>query len=98
MRTNNYISTTHLASQLARGAHDKEAGRPSALGSARIVVIGETRKVLDHGQPEGDGLSGSGARLSADVAPGEDVVVSDGLCKSEKERTTDRALRCRALR
>lgn len=98
MRTNNYISTTHLASQLARGAHDKEAGRPSALGSARIVVIGETRKVLDHGQPEGDGLSGSGARLSDDVAPGEDVVVSDGLCKSEKERTTDRALRCRALR
>ena len=56
------------------------------------MVIGEARKVLDHGQSKGDGLSRSRARLSDDVAPGEDVVVSDGLWEGTKEGENERSI------
>lgn len=70
---------TYLASKLARGADDEEAGRSPSLVRARLVVVGKARKVLDDRQPEGDGLACSGARLSDYVAPRQDVFVRDSL-------------------
>lgn len=64
-----FIFPPHLASQLPRGAHHEESGGPPALVRARLVVIRETREVLDDGQAKGDGLSRSRPGLADDVPP-----------------------------
>ncbi len=53
----------HLVGQLA-GGDQHQPGRPRPVGRFQH---------LDHGQAEGEGLAGTGARPAAHVAPGEDV-------------------------
>lgn len=55
------------------------------------MVFGKATEVLDNGETEGDGLARSGAGLSDDIAPGQDVVVRDGLREEheDKMKTTD---------
>lgn len=56
------------------------------------MVFRKAAEVLDNREAEGDGLARTGAGLSDDVAPGQDVVVRDGLQErsfhEEIEQTT----------